>query len=258
MNNDFFQSYQTAEWQRLKNKVLERDNYTCQICGENQGLMQVHHITYKRCGGKAYNAPMGDLITLCEDCHNHDDGDHKHFYNGKVSLSCGFYGKSPSVLKFCDINKSAQWTGELFQIISFRIYEYPYKSIGFRCEDDFFPIVLNIKGQGNLWFNDEFHAYEATDQKIATQEEVYEFVRAVDRWYLGFSKCVNKLGDSWFVDYNKYCYLVVLRDAIERLEESKSFGFLLKKIAKEKLNLFVETGAVNEDRYFDHILEALL
>lgn len=84
--NDFFKSYQTAKWQRKKNSVLERDNYTCQICASSSGIMQVHHITYKHCHGKAYNAPMSDLITLCEYCHAHDDGNHESFFNGRAQI----------------------------------------------------------------------------------------------------------------------------------------------------------------------------
>lgn len=109
MNDDFFRSYQTAEWQRLKNRVLERDNYTCQICGENHGLMHVHHITYRRCNGKAYNAPLGDLITLCEKCHYNDDGDHKHFFDGAVVLSCGFFGKKPCVSDYRKLTRSVDY-----------------------------------------------------------------------------------------------------------------------------------------------------
>lgn len=85
----FNDSYCTAEWQRKKNKILERDNYTCQICGDNQGIMQVHHITYRHCNGKAYNAWDSELITLCKDCHKHDDGDHKNFFDGNYYISQG-------------------------------------------------------------------------------------------------------------------------------------------------------------------------
>lgn len=85
----FNDSYCTAEWQRKKNKILERDNYTCQICGDNHGILQVHHITYRHCNGKAYNAWDSELITLCKYCHKHDDGDHKNFFDGNYYISQG-------------------------------------------------------------------------------------------------------------------------------------------------------------------------
>ena len=83
MDKEFAESYNTAEWQKKRNRILERDNYTCQICGNTTGVMQVHHLTYKNCHGKAYGAPAKDLVTLCCNCHNHDDGDHIHFFSGK-------------------------------------------------------------------------------------------------------------------------------------------------------------------------------
>ena len=203
MNNDFFQSYQTAEWQRLKNKVLERDDYTCQICGEKHGLMQVHHITYKRCGGKAYNAPMGDLITLCEDCHAHDDGDHKHFYNGKVSLSCGFYGKNPSVSKYCEVHKSqCQWIGEEFQIISFRIEKVLFRRVGFRIKGDWFDFVLSIGDQNYMWVQDEWNVFELniTEQRPAVRDEVEMFVNEVSCYVPHFVDCLFVEDGCVFVD----------------------------------------------------------
>lgn len=91
MDKEFAESYNTAEWQKKKNRILERDNYTCQICGNTTGVMQVHHITYKHCNGKAYNALDKELITLCKECHSHDDGDHANFFSGRYELRvpCG-------------------------------------------------------------------------------------------------------------------------------------------------------------------------
>lgn len=86
MDKEFAESYNTAEWQKKKNRILERDNYTCQICGNTTGVMQVHHITYEHCNGKAYNALNKELITLCKECHSHDDGDHIHFFGGLYKL----------------------------------------------------------------------------------------------------------------------------------------------------------------------------
>lgn len=50
-----------------KYKVLERDNYECQICGNKQQLV-VHH---KDCSGQSDepNNDIDNLITLCRKCH---------------------------------------------------------------------------------------------------------------------------------------------------------------------------------------------
>ena len=62
-----------AEW---RNKVYERDNYTCQICNKKStGNLNAHHI-------ESYNnnpelrTELDNGITLCEDCHK----DFHHLY----------------------------------------------------------------------------------------------------------------------------------------------------------------------------------
>ena len=59
--NEYLQSYQ---WQDKRLRVLERDNYLCQSCLE-QDATQVHHLTYKHVG----NEPLFDLISVCDECH---------------------------------------------------------------------------------------------------------------------------------------------------------------------------------------------
>lgn len=50
-----------------KYKVLERDNYECQICG-NKNKLVIHH---KDCSGQTDNPnnELDNLITLCRRCH---------------------------------------------------------------------------------------------------------------------------------------------------------------------------------------------
>lgn len=92
MDKEFAESYNTAEWQKKKNRILERDNYTCQICGDTERIMQVHHITYAHCDGKACRAHDNELITLCANCHKGDDGDHIHFFNGLYEITISAEG----------------------------------------------------------------------------------------------------------------------------------------------------------------------
>jgi DNA-directed RNA polymerase subunit RPC12/RpoP len=57
----------------LKNKVKERDNYTCQLCGikekshlkKHNRLLYVHHIDYDKKNNRESN-----LITVCSKCHS--------------------------------------------------------------------------------------------------------------------------------------------------------------------------------------------
>jgi len=55
--------YNSEEWKRTRKRILERDNYGCQSCGEAAEC--VHHILYDRLGAEN----DVDLISLCHKCH---------------------------------------------------------------------------------------------------------------------------------------------------------------------------------------------
>ena len=52
------------KWRTKRLECLKRDNYQCQKCGTAINLV-IHHTTYDRLG----NEDIGDLVTLCKDCH---------------------------------------------------------------------------------------------------------------------------------------------------------------------------------------------
>jgi hypothetical protein len=55
-------------WQRKKNGILERDNYTCQWCTDTLSNLQVHHLFYLP-NKLPWEYPDEALLTLCEVCH---------------------------------------------------------------------------------------------------------------------------------------------------------------------------------------------
>ena len=58
-------------WSRIRQKVLNRDGYSCQICGlVETSILHIHHIMKKRDGGTDH---MDNLITLCPSCHHKAD-----------------------------------------------------------------------------------------------------------------------------------------------------------------------------------------
>lgn len=54
------------DFYNVKSAVLNRDNYTCQICGEKDTILEVHHIHFRSKGG---SNRMDNLVTLCSNCH---------------------------------------------------------------------------------------------------------------------------------------------------------------------------------------------
>ena len=62
-----FKGRGTAEYREWKNAVLERDDYTCQICG-SKGSVHAHHIkSYTKYPDLRYE--VGNGVTLCVECH---------------------------------------------------------------------------------------------------------------------------------------------------------------------------------------------
>jgi 5-methylcytosine-specific restriction endonuclease McrA len=57
----------TAEWQRLRWQVLERDNFTCRYCGQSAPnvVLEADHVIPVADGG---DDSMENLVTACRSC----------------------------------------------------------------------------------------------------------------------------------------------------------------------------------------------
>ena len=64
----YFEKLKDPKWQKMRLKVLERDEWKCQICDNDQNTLAVHHRYYEK-GKEPWDYPMEALITLCEECH---------------------------------------------------------------------------------------------------------------------------------------------------------------------------------------------
>lgn len=53
-------------WQKKRLQVLQRDNWTCQLCGDVETSLHVHHNQYN---GNPAATKNEFLITYCADCH---------------------------------------------------------------------------------------------------------------------------------------------------------------------------------------------
>lgn len=72
-----YQKYlKSKAFKELRDRVLERDGYRCQVCGrtleeisDNKKIsLQAHHCSYENLG-KCNGEEEQDLITLCSVCH---------------------------------------------------------------------------------------------------------------------------------------------------------------------------------------------
>lgn len=55
-------------WQKRRLEVLERDEWSCRRCGDDESELHVHHLRYIT-GKKPWEYDDEDLRTLCKKCH---------------------------------------------------------------------------------------------------------------------------------------------------------------------------------------------
>lgn len=53
-------------WQKKRLEILDRDNFTCQLCGDKHTTLHVHHNSYSE---NPWDVENSELITYCADCH---------------------------------------------------------------------------------------------------------------------------------------------------------------------------------------------
>jgi 5-methylcytosine-specific restriction endonuclease McrA len=58
----------SGKWQRLRLKVMNRDQFKCLAC-KTENNLNVHHLYYES-GRKIWDYDIESLVTLCDDCHN--------------------------------------------------------------------------------------------------------------------------------------------------------------------------------------------
>ena len=65
---NYSEQLKSPMWQKKRLKIMERDNFSCKICGDNKNILNIHHYVYKN-NASAWEYTDSMLITLCEKCH---------------------------------------------------------------------------------------------------------------------------------------------------------------------------------------------
>jgi len=64
----YFEQLKDPRWQKRRLQVMERDEWACQVCGDSESTLNVHHKHYFK-GRAPWEYEDSELITLCESCH---------------------------------------------------------------------------------------------------------------------------------------------------------------------------------------------
>lgn len=65
---DYAKQYQHPKWQKKRLEILEREDYTCQDCGDTEIQLHIHHGHYSK-GHEVWDYDNETLWCLCEPCH---------------------------------------------------------------------------------------------------------------------------------------------------------------------------------------------
>ena len=64
----YFQLLQHPLWQKKRLEILQCASFLCEMCGDADRQLQIHHSYYER-GLKPWEYPDESLHCLCEPCH---------------------------------------------------------------------------------------------------------------------------------------------------------------------------------------------
>lgn len=66
---EYVEKFKDPRWQKLRLKILERDNWSCQICFNTESTLHIHHRYYLP-NREPWDYPDKALAALCETCHD--------------------------------------------------------------------------------------------------------------------------------------------------------------------------------------------
>lgn len=122
----YSENLKDPRWQKKRLEIMQRDNFTCQCCGDNTTELHVHHKTYSN-GKEPWDYSNDNFETLCINCHN------RNHHKIEITENGGAINPSEVIMKFGKFsscisqigNHKGQWTIKL-------IYpNYNRKCLGF-------------------------------------------------------------------------------------------------------------------------------
>lgn len=64
----YWDKLKDPRWQKKRLEILNRDEFRCVICGDDESTLNVHHGFYRK-DLEPWEYPSESLHTLCETCH---------------------------------------------------------------------------------------------------------------------------------------------------------------------------------------------
>lgn len=68
----YSQKLKDPRWQKKRLEIMQRDEFSCQICHSKVDTLNVHHRHYI-VGREPWDYPSELLVTLCQPCHKKEE-----------------------------------------------------------------------------------------------------------------------------------------------------------------------------------------
>ena len=65
--SSYQEKLKSPHWQRKRLEILQRDKFSCTLCGDTETQLHIHHEKYS---GEPWDIPSEHLKTVCGDCHS--------------------------------------------------------------------------------------------------------------------------------------------------------------------------------------------
>lgn len=82
---DYKEQIKSPKWQKRRLEVMKNDDFTCQLCGDTESMLNVHHLSYHK-DRNIWEYDDWELITLCENCHKEEHSSMDDIINGIESI----------------------------------------------------------------------------------------------------------------------------------------------------------------------------
>jgi len=74
MKKTYWEKLQDPRWQKLRLEAMSSNDFCCEICGDGESTLNVHHKEYFK-GKNPWEYDINQLAVLCASCHeNHHSG----------------------------------------------------------------------------------------------------------------------------------------------------------------------------------------
>ncbi len=111
----YYEQLKDPRWQRKRLEILNRDNFTCQNCGDNDRELHVHHCKY---GKTPLDIDDEFLITYCFECHSYIE-QHINIVKNNISLLQSIYppNQFSEIVDLISIITGSQFNMDLIFVI---------------------------------------------------------------------------------------------------------------------------------------------